>query len=233
VDWAEGRISGRELLFQAGTALVLTVVGGAAAKAGVKALEHLGPKLHGWIDDLLKPMLADERGTWSLADRLSPAGARIRPRDLLDADGQRRWARDAYDSILTDDRDIDTISRALTQVRRPDGTTGYSPEEIAAVKRHLMVEEHRIQHPETGRIEIRRFDPDEDVADAWIRLRAGRPLPEDLILVNHELAELRYLRDHPGATYQQAHRHANRLFDWERNVPEPTREDFEAPWGDS
>jgi hypothetical protein len=52
-------------------------------------------------------------------------------------------------------------------------------------------------------------------------------------LVNHELAELRYLRDHPGATYRQAHTHASQLFDWERNIPEATREDFEAPWGDS
>lgn len=58
VDWAKGTISGRELLFQAGTALVLSVVGGAAAKAGVKALERLAPKLRGWIDDVLKPMLA-------------------------------------------------------------------------------------------------------------------------------------------------------------------------------
>lgn len=66
-------------------------------------------------------MLADERGTWSMVDRLSPSGVRTRPRGLLDADGQRRWARDAYDSFLTDDRDIDTISRALAQVRRPDG----------------------------------------------------------------------------------------------------------------
>jgi hypothetical protein len=57
---------------------VLSVVGGAAAKAGVKALERLGPKLRGWIDDVLKPMLADERGTWSMADRLSPSGARTR-----------------------------------------------------------------------------------------------------------------------------------------------------------
>jgi hypothetical protein len=69
------------------------------------------------------------------------------------------------------------------------------------VKRHLMLEEHRIEGPGTGWIEVRRFDPDEDIADAWIRLRDGRPLPEDITLVNHELAELRYLRDPPGATY--------------------------------
>jgi hypothetical protein len=55
-----------------GVAKALRVVGvalGAAAKAGVQALERLGPKLRGWIDDVLKPMLADERGTWPMAER--------------------------------------------------------------------------------------------------------------------------------------------------------------------
>jgi hypothetical protein len=43
VDWAEGKISGREFLFRAGTAIVLTAAGGAAAKVGAKLLERLGP----------------------------------------------------------------------------------------------------------------------------------------------------------------------------------------------
>jgi hypothetical protein len=106
---------------------------------------------------------------------LSPAGARTRPRDLLDVDGQRHWARDAYDSFMTDDRDIGTISRALAQVRRPDGTTGYSPGEIAAVKRHLMLEEHRIEHPRPAGSRSGGSIPTRTSRTAWIRLRAGRP----------------------------------------------------------
>jgi hypothetical protein len=52
VDWAEGRIGGRELLFRAGTAILLTAVGGAAAKVGAKLLERLGPRIRDWIDSV-------------------------------------------------------------------------------------------------------------------------------------------------------------------------------------
>jgi hypothetical protein len=52
VDWAEGRISGRELLFKAGTAILLTAAGGAAAKLGAKLLERLGPRIRDWIDNV-------------------------------------------------------------------------------------------------------------------------------------------------------------------------------------
>ena len=171
VDWAKGTISGRDLLFQAGTTLVLSVVGGAAAKAGVKALERLGPKLHGWIDDALKPRLADERGTWSMADRLSPSGAPTRPRrpTPLGA-GRLRQLPDRRPGHRHDQ----PRPRSGAAARRDHWLLARGDRGREA---HLMLEEHRIEHPETGRIEVRRFDPDEDIADAWIRLRAGRPFP--------------------------------------------------------
>jgi hypothetical protein len=45
LDWAEGKISGQELLWRAGTAIVLTVAGGVVAKLGAKLLERLGPRI--------------------------------------------------------------------------------------------------------------------------------------------------------------------------------------------
>jgi hypothetical protein len=45
VDWAEGRISGQELLWRAGAAVLLAAAGGAVAKVGAKLLERLGPRL--------------------------------------------------------------------------------------------------------------------------------------------------------------------------------------------
>jgi hypothetical protein len=51
VDWAEGKITGRQLAFRAGTAIVLSVAGGAAARAGIKALERFGPRLGRWFSD--------------------------------------------------------------------------------------------------------------------------------------------------------------------------------------
>jgi hypothetical protein len=55
VDWAEGRITGRELLFRAGLAVGLSVVGGGAAKLGAKALERLGPRLRQLAADAGQP----------------------------------------------------------------------------------------------------------------------------------------------------------------------------------
>jgi hypothetical protein len=45
VDWAEGRISGQEVLWRAGAAIVLTAVGGAAAKLAARYLARLGPRV--------------------------------------------------------------------------------------------------------------------------------------------------------------------------------------------
>jgi len=45
LDWAEGKISGQELLWRAGTAIVLTVAGGVVARLGAKLLERLGPRV--------------------------------------------------------------------------------------------------------------------------------------------------------------------------------------------
>jgi hypothetical protein len=49
VDWAEGKITGRQLLFRAGVAIGFSVVGGAAGKVVGKGLERLAPKLQGWM----------------------------------------------------------------------------------------------------------------------------------------------------------------------------------------
>ena len=51
VGWAEGRISGRELLVSAGLTLGLSFVGGGAAKLGAKALERMGPRLRQLVAD--------------------------------------------------------------------------------------------------------------------------------------------------------------------------------------
>jgi hypothetical protein len=68
------------------------------------------------------------------------------------------------------------------------------------------------------------------MADAWLRLRSGRQLPADIALLEHELAESRYYREHPGSTYREAHDAANRVSNWQGQVPAPTREDYMDPW---
>ncbi|MFH9674742.1 hypothetical protein ACH4L5_21095 [Streptomyces sp. NPDC017405] len=157
-------------------------------------------------------------------------GARRRPRDLLDDPAQTKWAEAAYDDFRQDSRDIAAISRNTENVSRANGTTGFTKEEIATIKKHIFDTEHPIEDYETGKIVTRKFDADAEIADAWIRLRSGNALPEDHVLLEHELAELNYLHTHPGATYQEAHRVANQSYNWQSMVPLNKREDFESEW---
>ncbi|MFJ4474337.1 ICP22 family protein [Streptomyces xanthochromogenes] len=157
-------------------------------------------------------------------------GARRRPRDILDDPAQTRWAENAYSDFLQNSRDIGAISDNTAGVARGNGSTGFTREEIAAVKKHIFDTEHPIEDYETGEVVTRKFDADAEIADAWIRLRSGNGLPEDHILLEHEVAELTYLRDHPGATYQEAHRVANETYNWQNKVPLNKREDFEGEW---
>jgi hypothetical protein len=55
-------------------------------------------------------------------------------------------------------------------------------------------------------------------------------LDEDVVLLEHELAESRYWQDNPGATYREAHSAANDVSRWETRIPAPTIEDYNNPW---
>ncbi|MFE7611643.1 WXG100 family type VII secretion target [Streptomyces celluloflavus] len=157
-------------------------------------------------------------------------GARRRPRDLLDDPAQTKWADGAYADFMQESRDIEAISKNSREVVRGDGSTGFSEEEISTIKKHVFDTEHPIEDYETGKVVTRKFDSDPEIADAWIRLRSGNALAEDHILLEHELTELKYLREHPGATYQDAHRVANESYNWQGKVPLNKREDFESEW---
>jgi hypothetical protein len=152
----------------------------------------------------------------------------MRPRNHLDVGAQDEWARAAYDDFLAGDRDLDAMAGHLADARRADGGSGFTRAELADVKDHLMRREHPIEDYEGG-VELRRFDPDADIAEAWIRLRSGNALPEDHLLLEHELAELKMMRDDPGLSYQQAHRVANERFNWQENMP-AVRQDIDGSW---
>ncbi|WKU08265.1 glycosyltransferase [Micromonospora sp. HUAS LYJ1] len=166
---------------------------------------------------------AENRGP---GDRDAQSGASIRPRDELRA---MEWADRAYDRFRADPGDVADIAANLATVARPGGTTGFTHAEIARVKQHLMVDEHVLRDYPDGWVR-RRFDADEDIAEAWIRLREGRPLEPDLVLLEHELAESGYLLLHPDATYPDAHAYAQSLFNWERVAPGRTGEDLDNSW---
>lgn len=163
-------------------------------------------------------------GDWPRADLGDlVSGGRSRPRHDGSASAEMasdRWAQSAYDDIRRTDRDIDSIADNL-------GDSGLGRQEIADIKDHLFTREHELDGPGSP---PRPFDADADQAEAWMRLRAGRHLPQDVVLLRHELAELRQMREH-GSSYRDAHTQAQRDFPWSDDVPQnDLREDIDGDW---
>ncbi|MFC0506649.1 WXG100 family type VII secretion target [Micromonospora costi] len=151
-------------------------------------------------------------------------GHTTRPRNVADYDRQERWAGEAYEAIRQEE-DADAIARHVVDAPRLDGSRGFSLDEIRQIRRHVFFEEHPMDDYAGGIIH-QRYDPSAPMAEAWLRLRRGSPLPEDYALLEHELAESNYYRTHPQADYREAHAAANRISNWERSVPDPTYEDY-------
>jgi hypothetical protein len=83
VDWAEGRISGREFVFRAAFAVGTAFAGGLAVKLGGKVLDKLAPELAGklrrWIDDIITPTPSREE----LIDELARSGVKHSPEKIV------------------------------------------------------------------------------------------------------------------------------------------------------
>jgi uncharacterized protein YukE len=158
-------------------------------------------------------------------------GGSFRPKDdgsVRAYERTERWAEDAYQSIRHSD-DVDDVAGHLGGVPRLDGGRGFTREEIEQIKKHVFDEQHPLANG-SGGTTMGRFDPNADMAEAWLRLRSGRQRPQDVVLLEHELAESRYWQQHPDAPYPEAHRVANETARWENQIPQPTNEDYGTPW---
>ncbi|MBQ1020111.1 WXG100 family type VII secretion target [Micromonospora sp. D93] len=202
------------------------------------SLRRLMPEIRrlGDLIDKLKQALGRLRDTprghsGSTADgaRGVHGGHTTRPRNLADYGGQDRWAEEAYEAIRQQ-ADTDVIARHVGDAPRLDGSRGFSREEIEQIRRHVFFDAHPIDDYAGGVIH-QRYDPSPPMAEAWLRLRRGSPLPEDYALLEHELAELQYYRVHPQAAYREAHLAANQVSNWEAFIPGPTYEDYSGIGG--
>ena len=108
-----------------------------------------------------------------------------------------------YEGIRRDGTDVDEIARRV----------GWKPSNIAKVKRHLFIEEHWLDQYEPLGVPaiLARFDSDEAIARAWLRLKGVYFTAIDLQLIRHEAAEAWYMRKH-GPSYRRAHAAAQRRF---------------------
>ncbi|MDT0532325.1 WXG100 family type VII secretion target [Micromonospora sp. DSM 115977] len=189
-------------------------------------IRRLGDLIEKLKQALHRLVAAPHGGPHGTADSVGRVhgGHTTRPRNLADYDRQDRWAAAAYESIRQQE-DAGVIARHLTDAPRLDGSRGFSPEEIEQIRRHIFIEEHPMDDYAGGVIR-QRYDPSPPMAEAWLRLRRGEPLPEDYALLEHELAESRYYQAHPQADYREAHLAANKVSNWEASVPGPTYEDY-------
>ncbi|RCJ34722.1 hypothetical protein A6770_16790 [Nostoc minutum NIES-26] len=91
----------------------------------------------------------------------------------------QRWeeyAPEAYDAIRCNADDVLEIAQ----------NTGWAEFRIKRIKDHLFYRQHQLDD------RLGRFDPDPDIADAWIRLQQGNFNHEDLRLLEHEYFESRF-----------------------------------------
>ncbi|GHU37194.1 hypothetical protein FACS1894105_08860 [Clostridia bacterium] len=89
--------------------------------------------------------------------------------------------------------------------------TGWDETVIAEIKSHMFYNEYNLRGT------MQKFDPDFDQAQAWDRLTQGKQSDVDIVLLNHEITELRLMRDF-GYSYDEAHKKANEKFNWQQII---------------
>lgn len=76
-------------------------------------------------------------------------------------------------------------------MKKADGTA-FTKDDINNVFDHLLANEHPLSDYAGGTYQSR-FDVDANIAEAWDRLRAGRPVESDIVLLEHEILESRLM----------------------------------------
>jgi uncharacterized protein YukE len=146
------------------------------------------------LADRLRGRQAGEDPVPGAASR--PTGAEIRrPRD--DLDFEIRWADAAYEHI----RAADDVSEVAETARRH----GFSEGDIRLIKDHVFNDEHVLDLYEGEAPEVGRFSSNARIAEAWERLREGNPHPQDIVWMNHERYEARYMAETGDPSYRRAH----------------------------
>lgn len=131
-------------------------------------------------------------------------GGKITDRNFMYYENFEKQARSFYDArVKGGDSDVKSIAE----------NTGFDYENVLAIKKHLMEEEHLFKDGT-----IRKFDPSIDIALAWQRLMKGEQQEIEILLLNHELRELRYIQK-TGCDYETAHNYSNQKYDWESAIP--------------
>lgn len=130
--------------------------------------------------------------------------------DTLDPAQEKRrkkHSNTAYNKIRNDKYDIEKISK----------NTSYPYKVIEKIKNYLFVDSHDLIDG------YRPFHSDFRIAQSWGRLRDGKKILNcDIILLEHELYEMKLKKEHPDWDHNKAHAEASKKYNfnlaWEEEV---------------
>lgn len=100
----------------------------------------------------------------------------------------------------------EAVRHMKTDTKRISASTGISQDKIDKIKNHIFIAEHDLL---TGR---KRFDPSYEMAQSWQRLINGDFKEQDIVLLKHEYAELRYMEK--GYSQNEAHILASKKYNY-------------------
>ena len=145
----------------------------------------------------------DEHGRFTGSTSAGGFGGKITDKNYTQIEKFEEQAEQFYRARIDEGtKDVEMIA----------SNTGFSRDDIQAIKDHVMVEDHLFSDGT-----VRKFDPDIDQALAWQRLMENRFTDMDILLLNHELRELRYMKQHQ-CDYETAHAYATQKYDWQSAV---------------
>ncbi len=107
-------------------------------------------------------------------------------------------------------RYYESVRHMKTDTLKISKSTGISKEKLDKIKNHVFVNEHELLDGK------RRFDPDYEIAQSWQRLINGDYKEQDIVLLKHEYAELRYMEK--GFSQNEAHIKASRKYNFAKYV---------------
>lgn len=103
-------------------------------------------------------------------------------------------------------RYYESVRHMKTDTMKISEATGISKDKLDKIKDHVFIKEHELIDGK------RRFDPDYEMAQSWQRLLSGDYKEQDIVLLKHEYAELRYMEK--GLSQSEAHIKASRKYNF-------------------
>lgn len=212
VDYASGHRNRADVAVRRA---VLTGIGQMAARVAEKAMDDLGTE---YVEVTAHPGARPDHGKWQGRiyhwDRKNNAAANTE-KPLDNGGGSGIMNTGAINGALNPygkEAEIhavkyyESVRHMKTDTQKISAATGISKDKIDKIKNHVFISEHELL---TGR---KRFDPSYEMAQSWQRLINGDFKEQDIVLLKHEYAELRYMEK--GYSQNEAHILASKKYNY-------------------